>query len=78
MSDIVWISPQEHYGREINPPHLTRCSTLHLIWAKHAGAILLFDLCGLDTLMQLPESPQLLYAEHCAVYINIITLASNL
>ena len=24
-----------HYGWEINPPHLTRQSTLHIVWAEH-------------------------------------------
>ena len=31
-----------HYGWEINPPHLTWWSTIHLIWAEHGGMILLF------------------------------------
>ena len=31
-----------HPGWEINPPHLTRWSTLHLVWTEHEGTILFF------------------------------------
>ena len=31
-----------HYGWEISPPHLTRKSTVHIVWAEHGGTILLF------------------------------------
>ena len=48
-----------NYGWEINPQHLTRWGTLHLLRAEHEGTILYSSaLCGLDTLMRLSESPQ--------------------
>ena len=42
-------NPPPHYGWEINPPHLTRWSKIHLIWAEHGDLILLFSPCLLYT-----------------------------
>jgi len=49
-------------GWEINPPHLIRCSTLHLIWAEHADVILFFDPVwfGYPSAVVSPVSPPLL------------------
>jgi len=54
-------SSNPNYGWKISPQHLTRWGTHHLLRAEHEGTILYsLALCGLDTIMRLSESPQLI------------------
>ena len=58
------------------PPHLTRWSKIHLVWAEHGDMILLFGPAWFKySIMQLSESPQ--YWAMCCLHKHTVTLASN-
>ena len=53
------------------PPHLTRWSTIHLVWAEHGGMILLFGLAWFGySIMQLSESPK--YWAMCCLHKHTV------
>ena len=63
-----------HYGWEINPPHLTQWSKIHLVWAEHGDMILLFGPARFkSSIMQLSESPK--YWAMCCLHKHTVTLA---